>query len=176
MVRHFDNSIVALSKVAMGLVSFLLSEGQPPASPPLIQGQMAGLVGKKVVTAGSEVHSAVTCPPCCCHALRVGMPRPPVLSAAGQPFLPRPNFWLQFICLLLRLCFSCHQCKCTCLCLVVAFLGWCSLCMVVSPFVQFSSISQLCVTLCDPMDCHMPGFPVHHQLLQLAQTHVPSSQ
>ena len=63
MVRHFDNSIVALSKVAMGLVSFLLSEGQPPASPPLIQGQMAGLVGKKVVTAGSEVHSAVTCPP-----------------------------------------------------------------------------------------------------------------
>ena len=138
----------------MGLVSFLLSEGQPPASPPLIQGQMAGLVGKKVVTAGSEVHSAVTCPPCCCHALRVGMPRPPVLSAAGQPFLPRPNFWLQFICLLLRLCFSCHQCKCTCLCLVVAFLGWCSLCMVVSPFVQFSSIAQL---LCDSLRPH--GLP-----------------
>ena len=29
-----------------------------------------------------------------------------------------------------------------------------------------------CLTLCDPMDCSMPGFPVHHQLLELAQTHV----
>ena len=27
-------------------------------------------------------------------------------------------------------------------------------------------------TLCDPVDCSMPGFPVHHQLLELAQTHV----
>ena len=27
-------------------------------------------------------------------------------------------------------------------------------------------------TLCDPMDCSMPGFPLHHQLLELAQTHV----
>ena len=39
-----------------------------------------------------------------------------------------------------------------------------------SPFgvsVQFSS-----ATLCDPMDSSMPGFPVHHQLLELAQTHV----
>ena len=39
-------------------------------------------------------------------------------------------------------------------------------------FYQFSSVSQLCPTLCDPMDCSMPGFPVHHQLLELAQTHV----
>ena len=38
--------------------------------------------------------------------------------------------------------------------------------------VQFSSIAQSCPTLCDPMDCSMPGFPVHHQLLELAQTHV----
>ena len=37
---------------------------------------------------------------------------------------------------------------------------------------QFSSVTQLCPTLCDPMDCSMPGFPVHHQLLELAQTHV----
>ena len=36
----------------------------------------------------------------------------------------------------------------------------------------FSSIAQLCLTLCDPMDCSMPGFPVLHQLLKLAQTHV----
>ena len=38
--------------------------------------------------------------------------------------------------------------------------------------VQFSSVTQSCVTLCDPMDCSMTGFPVHHQLLELAQTHV----
>ena len=37
---------------------------------------------------------------------------------------------------------------------------------------QFSSVAQLCTTLCDPMDCSMPGFPVHHQLSELAQTHV----
>ena len=38
--------------------------------------------------------------------------------------------------------------------------------------VQFSSVSQLCLTLCDPMDCSMPGIPVHHQLPELTQTHV----
>ena len=36
---------------------------------------------------------------------------------------------------------------------------------------QFSSV-QLCPTIFDPMDCSMPGFSVHHQLLELAQTHV----
>ena len=41
------------------------------------------------------------------------------------------------------------------------------------PFpVQFSSVAQLCLTLCDPMNCSMPGFPVHHQLPEIAQTHV----
>ena len=34
------------------------------------------------------------------------------------------------------------------------------------------SVAQLCPTLCDPMDCSMPGFPVLHYLLELAQTHV----
>ena len=37
---------------------------------------------------------------------------------------------------------------------------------------QFSSFSQSCLTLCDPMDCSMPGFPVHHQLPEFTQTHV----
>ena len=32
---------------------------------------------------------------------------------------------------------------------------------------QFSSVAQLCLTLCHPMDCSMPGFPAHHQLLSL---------
>jgi len=40
--------------------------------------------------------------------------------------------------------------------------------------VQLSSVTQLCLTLCDPMDCRTPGFPVHHQYLELAQTHVAS--
>ena len=35
-----------------------------------------------------------------------------------------------------------------------------------------SSVALSCLTLCDPMDCSTPGFPVHHQLLELAQTHV----
>ena len=38
--------------------------------------------------------------------------------------------------------------------------------------VQFSSVTQLYPTLCDPMDCSTPDFPVHHQLSELAQTHV----
>ena len=38
------------------------------------------------------------------------------------------------------------------------------------PFDQFSSVSQSCLTLCNPMDCSTPGFPV--QLLELAQTHI----
>ena len=37
---------------------------------------------------------------------------------------------------------------------------------------QFSSVAQSCPTLCDPMDCSTPSFPVHHQLLELTQTHV----
>ena len=36
--------------------------------------------------------------------------------------------------------------------------------------VQFSSVTQSCPTLSDPVDCSTPGFPVHHQLLELAQT------
>ena len=40
-----------------------------------------------------------------------------------------------------------------------------------NPPVQFSSVTQSCLTLWDPMDCSTPGFPVH-QLPELAQTHV----
>ena len=38
--------------------------------------------------------------------------------------------------------------------------------------VQFSSVTQLCLAFCHPMDCSTPGFPVHHQLLEFTQTHV----
>ena len=46
------------------------------------------------------------------------------------------------------------------------FTNWCPV------FRQIRSIVQSCPTLCDSMDCSTPGFPVQHQLLELAQTHV----
>ena len=41
---------------------------------------------------------------------------------------------------------------------------------------QFSSVAQSCLTLCNPMDCSIPGFPVHHQFLEAAQTHPRGNQ
>ena len=38
--------------------------------------------------------------------------------------------------------------------------------------VQFSSVAQLCPTLCDPMNCSTPGLPVHHHRPESTQTHV----
>ena len=38
--------------------------------------------------------------------------------------------------------------------------------------VQFSSVTQSCPTLCDPMNCSTPGLPVHHKLPEFTQTHV----
>ena len=38
--------------------------------------------------------------------------------------------------------------------------------------IKFSSVVQSCPTLCDTVDCSTPGLPVHHQFLELAQTHV----
>jgi len=60
-----------------------------------------------------------------------------------------------------------HVCACAyvCVCCVHAHV-----CKYAS--VQFSSFAQSYLTLCDPMNCSMPGFPVHHQLPELAQTHV----
>ena len=37
---------------------------------------------------------------------------------------------------------------------------------------QFSSVAQSCLTLCDPMNCSTPDLPVHHQLWEFTQTHV----
>ena len=36
---------------------------------------------------------------------------------------------------------------------------------------QFSSVTQSCPTLCNPMNCSTPGLPVHHKLLEFTQTH-----
>ena len=38
--------------------------------------------------------------------------------------------------------------------------------------IQFSSVAQLCLTLCNPMNRSTPGLPVHHQLPEFTQTHV----
>ena len=42
--------------------------------------------------------------------------------------------------------------------------------------VQFSSVAQSCLTLCHPMNRSTPSLPVHHQLPEFTQTHIPSSQ
>ena len=41
-----------------------------------------------------------------------------------------------------------------------------------APSVQFSSVTQSCLTLCDPMNRSTPGLPVHHHLPEFTQTHV----
>ena len=50
------------------------------------------------------------------------------------------------------------------------FLG--SIGLLESEVHQFSSVAQSCPTLCDPMNCSMPGLPIHHQFLEFTQTHV----
>ena len=50
-------------------------------------------------------------------------------------------------------------------CYLPSFMKWVSL-------VQFSSVTQSCPTLCDPMNCSTPGLPVHHQLPEFTETHV----
>ena len=37
---------------------------------------------------------------------------------------------------------------------------------------QFSSVAQACLTLCNPMNCSIPGLPVHHHLPEFTQTHI----
>ena len=39
-------------------------------------------------------------------------------------------------------------------------------------YIQFSSVTQLYPTLCNPTDYSTPGLPVHHQFLKLVQTHI----
>ena len=38
--------------------------------------------------------------------------------------------------------------------------------------VQFSSVAQSCLTLCNPMDCSTPGLPIHHQFPEFTQAHL----
>ena len=52
----------------------------------------------------------------------------------------------------------------------VRYEGWIKLFCISS--VQFSSVTQSCLTLCDPMNRSTPGLPVHHQLPEFTRTHV----
>ena len=45
-----------------------------------------------------------------------------------------------------------------------------------SPIIQFSSVAQLCPTLCNPMNCSTPGLPVHHQLPEFYSNSCPLSR
>ena len=56
------------------------------------------------------------------------------------------------------MCVCARVCMCACPCVCTRAL--------------ITSVAQSCPMLCDPMDCSTPGFPVHHQLLELTQTHV----
>ena len=55
------------------------------------------------------------------------------------------------------------------LCVILNFLVLKSSFMIM---VQFSSVTQSCPNLCDPMNCSTPGPPVHHQIPEFTQTHV----
>ena len=44
--------------------------------------------------------------------------------------------------------------------------------LIINDSIQFSSVTQSCPTICDPMDCSMPGLPVHHELPEFTPTHV----
>ena len=54
---------------------------------------------------------------------------------------------------------------------LVYFLSFSQI-QVIGLLVQFSSDAQSCPTPCNPIDCSMPGFPVHQQFTELAQTHI----
>ena len=64
------------------------------------------------------------------------------------------------------------------ICLLMCHVGYLlvrncvSIINIIFSSVQFSSVAQSCLTLCNPMNCSTPGLPVHHQLLESNQTHV----
>ena len=73
-------------------------------------------------------------------------------------------FYIAYFYFFLRKIALVNSCCCCCFNTVSMFFWFSS--------VHFSSVAQSCPTLCDPMDCNMPGFPVHHQLPELAQIHI----
>ena len=119
-------------------------------------------------TRGALISCLVQAPPAgqgpCPKASRGLSAVPPTQSSPSMP-LTLSLLQLYLKCHLLRKAFSGH---CVQILFYSAICAW--------PFsfftVQFSSVTQSCPTLCDPRGCSTPGLPVHHQLPELAQTHV----
>ena len=91
------------------------------------------------------------------------------MSFALFSFHPSFTSWHAFLIIILRVenrCVKINRARSNLLHYlnIVAFLFLTS--------VQFSSVAQLCPTLCDPMNCSTPGLPDHHQLPEFTQTHV----
>ena len=82
------------------------------------------------------------------------------LSHLGSPLFPYRL--LQNILMSFQTCFL--RLTCTPVCEQNNFMS--------GEHVQFSSVTQSCLNLCNPMDCSTPSFPVHHQLPELTQTNV----
>ena len=74
-------------------------------------------------------------------------------------YVPKPHPKMEF---------KLHKGSCICLFCSLLYLDWQESCCY--------SVTQSCPTLCDPMDCNMPGFPVLHHLLEFAQTQCPFSR
>ena len=70
------------------------------------------------------------------------------------------------MCICLPLCPG-HQCF-----LLKLFYSWIGTASITEISDQIRSVAQSCLTLRDPMDCSIPGLPVHHQLPEITQTHV----
>ena len=75
------------------------------------------------------------------------------------------NFFMDLI---LDILFACMIAQIVCYFITSLFLCW----FFFFKYYQFSSVDQLCPTLCDPMNGRTPGLPVHHQLPEFTETHV----
>ena len=65
-----------------------------------------------------------------------------------------------------------YMCVCSYIYVCVCVLIYVCVCVCVCVSVQFSSVTQSCLTLCNSMNHSTPGLPVHHQLPEFTQTHV----
>ena len=103
----------------------------------------------------------------CSHSLLRGFPQPTILEWIAYPFYSgssQPRSWTGVSCAAGRF-FTCWTTR-------EALLPITTSSSYNSFFLLISSDAQSWTTLCDCMDCSMPGFPVYHQLPELAQIHV----
>ena len=108
------------------------------------------------------------------HSIPLGCPRALALCA----LLHASNLHWSSILHMVIYMFQCYSLKSSHPCLLPLSPKVCSLllCLLCCPacriLIQFTSITQSCPTLCDPMDCSTSDFPLHHQLPEPTQTHV----